>query len=86
MIQKSVERDNLLTQDQADCTVFNHELVTSGDRKKENIDKGAPIYLAHCDTFKANQGMKFMGSAMQHMLVYVQTNRDIFKTSGNIGE
>ena len=89
-LQKVVERENLLSQEQAEATQFNHELVSVAEKNKENKDdKGPPIYLANTDTFKTHQGLKFLericSGNMPVILTSTHSSSDIFKTCGNVG-
>ena len=100
-LQKVIERENLLTQDQSECNQFNHELVSvkpqqshlANSRNQLENDQGnmGSISLANLDSHRTYQGLKFIkkkcsdSESIASFLTTISTSRDIFSTPGNLG-
>lgn len=64
-IQRMMERENILSQDQASATQYNHELVSAkqvqgGEARAQNDGNQGQIYLANLNTFRTYQAFAFL--------------------------
>lgn len=93
-IQRMMERENLLNQEQASVTQYNHELVSvkqqAGEARGANDGNQGQIYLANVNTFKSYQAFSFLQKRfgkeiVSAVLSQAFTSADPASVKGNLG-